>query len=234
MVFSAQFLPPLNGNSGALMASMSSGSRWPVAKVGRCKWRVLRLTAHRDRRMFGAMAITNELLLEQMKALRDEITALTRQNRELRDRLTEVHAAVTARKTRDEAQVTGEETRKIHPCAEREAIGSDRPPTPETRQDREQNERCWWNELPGTERERLEAEIRARPYEPVRGLDGEVLVAAISDLEVIRIAWEEAHPDRPRWPKLPEESFRNRYPRSDPCCGRFAAQRRDPVDGSRQ
>ena len=130
-----------------------------------------------------------------------------------------MHTAVAARKTRDEAQVAGEETRKIHSCAEREAIGSAPALTPETRQDREQNERCWWNELPGTGRERLEAEIRARPYEPVRGLDGEVLVAAISDLEVIRIAWEEAHPDRPRWQKLPEEAFRNRYPRSDPGSG---------------
>ena len=162
------------------------------------------------------MAVTNELLLEQMKAMRTEIATLARQNRELRDRLTEVHTAVGARKTRDEVQVTGEETRTIRSCAEREASGPDRPLAPETRQDRKQNEQCWWNELPGTERERLEAEIRARPYEPVRGLAGEVLVAAISDLEVIRIAWEEAHPDRPRWQKLPEESFRNRYPRSDP------------------
>ncbi|MCY4141687.1 MAG: hypothetical protein OXF56_25910 [Rhodobacteraceae bacterium] len=165
------------------------------------------------------MTVTNELLLEQMKAIRAELAALTRQNRELRDRLTEVHTTVVAWKTRDEVQVTGKETRKIHPCAEREAIGPDRPLPPETRQDREQSERCWWNELPSAGRERLEAEIRARPYEPVRGLDGEVLVAAISDLEVIRIAWEEAHPDRPRWQKLPEESFRNRYPRSDPGSG---------------
>ena len=177
------------------------------------------LTARCDRRMFGAMAVTNELLLEQMKAMRAEIAALTRQIRELRDRLTEVHASVVAWKTLDEVQVTGEETRKIHPCAKREAIGSDRPLTPETRQDREQNERCWWNDLPGTDREQMEAEIRARPYEPIRDLDGEVLVAAISDLEVIRIAWEEAHPDRPRWQKLLEESFRNRYPSSDPGSG---------------
>ncbi|MYI06310.1 MAG: hypothetical protein F4059_03025 [Gemmatimonadetes bacterium] len=73
------------------------------------------------------MAVTNELLLEQMKAMRTEIADLTRQIRELRDRLTEVHAAVVARKTLDEAKVTGEETRKIHPCAEREAIGPDPP-----------------------------------------------------------------------------------------------------------
>lgn len=44
-------------------------------------------------------------------------------------------------------------------------------------------------------------------------------VAAISDLEVIRIAWEETHTDRPRWQKLPEEAFWNRYPRSDPGSG---------------
>ena len=35
------------------------------------------------------MAVTNELLLEQMEAMRAEIAALTSQNRELRDRLTE-------------------------------------------------------------------------------------------------------------------------------------------------
>ena len=158
--------------------------------------------------MFGVMVVTNQLLLEQMKAMRAELAALARQDREMRDRLKEVHTAVAARKTLDEMQVNEEEIRKIHPHAEREAINSDRPLTPGTRQDREQSEQCWWNELPGTERERLEAEIRARPYEPIRGFDGEVLVAAISDLEVTRIAWEETHPDRPPWQKLPEESFR--------------------------
>ena len=49
-----------------------------------------------------AETVTNELLLEHMKAMRAELAALTRQNRELRDRLTEVHAAVVALR-RDQA-----------------------------------------------------------------------------------------------------------------------------------
>ena len=49
-----------------------------------------------------AGTVTNELLLEHMKAMRAELVTLTRQNRELRDRLTEVHAAVIARR-RDQA-----------------------------------------------------------------------------------------------------------------------------------
>ncbi len=49
-----------------------------------------------------AGAVTNELLLEHMKAMRAELAILTRQNRELRDRLTEVHAAVVALR-RDQA-----------------------------------------------------------------------------------------------------------------------------------
>ena len=49
-----------------------------------------------------AGTVTNELLLEHMKAMRAELVTLTRQNRELRDRLTEVHAAVVAPR-RDQA-----------------------------------------------------------------------------------------------------------------------------------
>ncbi len=46
--------------------------------------------------------VTNELLLEHMKAMRAELSAPARQNRELRDRLTEVHATVVALR-RDQA-----------------------------------------------------------------------------------------------------------------------------------
>ena len=49
-----------------------------------------------------AGTVTNELLLEHMKAMRAELATLTRQGRELRDRLTEVHAAVVALR-RDQA-----------------------------------------------------------------------------------------------------------------------------------
>ena len=49
-----------------------------------------------------AETVTNELLLEHMKAMRAELAALTRQNRELRDRLTDVHTAVVALR-RDQA-----------------------------------------------------------------------------------------------------------------------------------
>ena len=80
------------------MASTSSGSRWLAANVDRREWRALRLTVRHVRRMFGAMAVTNELLLNHMKAMHAELAALTKQNRELRDRLTEVHAAVAARR----------------------------------------------------------------------------------------------------------------------------------------
>ena len=49
-----------------------------------------------------AGTITNELLLEHMKAMRAELAALAVQIRELRDRQTETHAAVVALR-RDQA-----------------------------------------------------------------------------------------------------------------------------------
>ena len=46
--------------------------------------------------------VTNELLLEHMKAMRVELAALSGQIRELRDRQTEMHGAVVALR-RDQA-----------------------------------------------------------------------------------------------------------------------------------
>lgn len=43
-----------------------------------------------------AGTVTNELLLEHMKAMRAELAALAAQVKELRDRQTETHAAVVA------------------------------------------------------------------------------------------------------------------------------------------
>ena len=107
-------------------------------------------------------------------------------------------------KSLDEVRQTEEETSRIHPYAEQPAVGSAPPLLPEKRTERELNERRWWEQLPQAERDRLIAEIRARPFEPLPGLDGAVLLAELPERFVIRAAWEEAHPNEPPYDELPE------------------------------
>ena len=108
-------------------------------------------------------------------------------------------------KTPDEARMTTEESERVHPFAEQPAVGSAPPLLPERRAERELNERKWWDELPQDERDRLIDEIRARPFEPFPGLDGEVLLAELPERFVIRIAWEEGHPEELPYDELPED-----------------------------
>ena len=70
----------------------------PAIPAGVLVWRIAALDHPPQLAHVSAMAgaVTNELLLEHLKAMRAELATLIRQNRELRDRLTEVHAAVVA------------------------------------------------------------------------------------------------------------------------------------------
>ena len=132
-------------------------------------------------------------------------------------------------KNMDEARRAAEEAEKANPYAEEPAVATAPPLIPEYREDREQNEAKWWNELPPPERAewrdhaaaRLEA-IRVRVAEGQLELArkaaaekdaGPAQRRALADIEarasepppppddgeIRRFAWEMAHPDQPRY-----------------------------------
>lgn len=118
-------------------------------------------------------------------------------------------------KTQDEIRVTAEETAKAVPYAGQPAVPSAPPLIPETRADRERNERAWWNERPAAFRERVEESV-PDPGEPpadlTAGCHAELLAAVVKGWKDIRIAdartrlvrreYEAAHPDDPPWREL--------------------------------
>lgn len=104
-----------------------------------------------------------------------------------------------------EARQTEEEAGRVHPYAEQPAVGTAPPLCPGTQSDRWQNMRKWWDERPAIERERMAAKIRrGNPIDPITGLDGQPIATELFHNDVIRIAWETAHPKEPPYGELPE------------------------------
>ena len=94
-------------------------------------------------------------------------------------------------KSLDQVRETVEECESATPYAERPPAPDAPPLIPETRQMRQDNVLAWWNGLPPSERERLEALLKEFDNPFVAG-------ETVSNLsEIQHAAWEAAHPDRP-------------------------------------
>lgn len=126
-------------------------------------------------------------------------------------------------KSLDEARRTAEETEKSVPYAEQPAVPTAPPLMPGTREDRERNEREWWNEQPSEHRDRLEEELAdldaaeetadaawaeeaaAGAAEPLRITlveSGKASRRVSRRTALIRREYEAAHPDEPPWDDL--------------------------------
>lgn len=118
-------------------------------------------------------------------------------------------------KTLDEIRVTAEETAKAHPYAEQPAVPTAPPLLAETREDRERNERAWFENQPSERRDRLEESVPdpgEPPPELTEGFSAELLSVVVSGWKEIRMAesrsalirqaYEKAHPDDPPFSDL--------------------------------